>query len=381
MHRTQQSGFTLIDLLVGLVIGLIALAAMGSMYVASSRHYTTQEASARLQESGRIAMEMIMRDLRMAGYLGCAEDIENIYNHAVDTNTGTRVDSDLFDFRFPIEYLDSRELADVGTLKWYPSATSTTLTAENMLENTGAFKIKGLDPNTSIAITQVMVQPSGVLHVEDPNDLQKGQLIGVTDCQSADIFAVSTKNPAGTGTLGHTTGEQPGYPYQNDADIAGKGCSTSSGVGNRHCLSKVYDTDAQIMRFNAARYYIATGTNGPALFRQDIINGTNEFVPGIENLTILWGVDTDSDRIPDEYQRGYVANWKNVVSARVSVLARTQAQTKYGTAEEVGGNENIDTKTYDLDGDGVADTLIPSEVGAKVQRKLFTSTVLLRNIQ
>ncbi len=181
--------------------------------------------------------------------------------------------------------------------------------------------------------------------------------------------------------MGHTTGEQPGLPYQNSSTIAGRGCrNPQQELGNLHCLSKEYDTDAYLMRLNAARYWVGEGDNGePTLFREDLVNGTNEMVPGIENITILWGVDTDNDRIPDEYQRGYVADWNNVVSARVGVLARTQAQTKFSTADEAGTDK--DTQSYDLDGDGEDDLLIAGLADARVQRRLYSATVLMRNIQ
>lgn len=69
--RHGERGLTLVELLVALALGLIVL--LGVVYVfsgarASHRH---QESYSAIQESGRIALEIVSRDVRMAGYTGC----------------------------------------------------------------------------------------------------------------------------------------------------------------------------------------------------------------------------------------------------------------------------------------------------------------------
>lgn len=66
--RPRQSGFTLLELMIALTLGLLLLTGIGTIYVGSNQTYRVQEQSARIQESGRYALEVIGRSLRQAGY-------------------------------------------------------------------------------------------------------------------------------------------------------------------------------------------------------------------------------------------------------------------------------------------------------------------------
>lgn len=66
-HRKNQSGLTLVEIMVSMTMGLIVLLAVGSVYLGSRQTYRTQEDNARLQEAGRYALEIIGRTVRQAG--------------------------------------------------------------------------------------------------------------------------------------------------------------------------------------------------------------------------------------------------------------------------------------------------------------------------
>jgi len=64
----SQGGFTLVDLLVGLVLtGMLALAIFG-IYQVSQNSYAAGTSRAEVQENGRIALERVAGELRGAGY-------------------------------------------------------------------------------------------------------------------------------------------------------------------------------------------------------------------------------------------------------------------------------------------------------------------------
>ncbi len=71
-RRTAHRGMTLVELMVGLAIGLFLVAVMSTMYLGSRSTFVAQESGARLQENGRFAMDTIANDLRMSGFRGCA---------------------------------------------------------------------------------------------------------------------------------------------------------------------------------------------------------------------------------------------------------------------------------------------------------------------
>ncbi|MFW5926296.1 MAG: PilW family protein [Myxococcota bacterium] len=68
-HRTK-AGFTLIELMVALVAGVIAITTIYFVGAASSRHFHEQQRIAQTQMSVRMAMEQLRRDVQRAGFLG-----------------------------------------------------------------------------------------------------------------------------------------------------------------------------------------------------------------------------------------------------------------------------------------------------------------------
>ena len=66
--RLSQAGLTLLELLVSMGLGLLLLIGMGTIYLGSKQTYRMQESNARLQETGRYALEIIGRSIRQAGF-------------------------------------------------------------------------------------------------------------------------------------------------------------------------------------------------------------------------------------------------------------------------------------------------------------------------
>jgi len=68
MKRLNRKGVTLIELLVALVICGMVAAGIYQVFIAQSKAYTVQDQVTEVQQSVRSAMEILLRDLRMAGY-------------------------------------------------------------------------------------------------------------------------------------------------------------------------------------------------------------------------------------------------------------------------------------------------------------------------
>jgi type IV pilus assembly protein PilW len=66
--RSCQAGLTLLEIMISLSLGLLLLTGIGTIYVGSNQTYRVQEQNARIQESGRYALEVLGRSLRQAGY-------------------------------------------------------------------------------------------------------------------------------------------------------------------------------------------------------------------------------------------------------------------------------------------------------------------------
>jgi type IV pilus assembly protein PilW len=68
MKRLNRKGVTLIELLVALVICGMVAAGIYQVFIGQSKAYTVQDQVTEVQQSVRSAMEILLRDLRMAGY-------------------------------------------------------------------------------------------------------------------------------------------------------------------------------------------------------------------------------------------------------------------------------------------------------------------------
>lgn len=66
--RNRKSGFTLVELMAALAISGIVLGAITATFISQSRSYDAQEEINGMQQSARAAMDLITREVRMAGY-------------------------------------------------------------------------------------------------------------------------------------------------------------------------------------------------------------------------------------------------------------------------------------------------------------------------
>ena len=69
-HPSPESdrGFTLVELLIAMAVGLVLLGAMYGVFSMHNKTFGTQEQIAEMQQNARAAMDMMTREIRMAGY-------------------------------------------------------------------------------------------------------------------------------------------------------------------------------------------------------------------------------------------------------------------------------------------------------------------------
>ena len=67
-HQAHQRGLTLVELMVGLVIGIVLSLAAASLYLATRETSRTSQSISDVNETGKIALEMIGREIQKAGF-------------------------------------------------------------------------------------------------------------------------------------------------------------------------------------------------------------------------------------------------------------------------------------------------------------------------
>lgn len=63
-----QRGFSLVELMVAMVVSLLLLSGVIQVFVSSKQSYRVVDSYSRLQENGRFAVDVLSRNIRMAGY-------------------------------------------------------------------------------------------------------------------------------------------------------------------------------------------------------------------------------------------------------------------------------------------------------------------------
>ncbi len=76
-RRPRQTGLTLVELMVAMLLGLIVVGAVVSVLLTSRQSYTTTNGLSQLQDSARIAFELMARDIRQAGSSPCGNTTVN----------------------------------------------------------------------------------------------------------------------------------------------------------------------------------------------------------------------------------------------------------------------------------------------------------------
>lgn len=367
IHREPRvgvstDGFTLVELMVAITIGLIILAAVIRLFATSRATYTLQEGLARVQESGRFAVEFLAQDIRMAGYIGCASaTTTTVQNHLNNpTDYGVNIGPD--------QYINGHTYTGSGTSPsalsdWTPALPGTVngvvyFSAGDVEPNTDVLVIRRAS-ETGIKLGAAMADTSAVLRIDaNPGGLVNNDIVMVSDCTNADIFQITgpTTFGAGTNNLVHNTGA--GTP----------GNATTP-------LSKVYTGDAQVMKLTTRIYYIGRRSNStsnpPSLYRRELTTSgsltTQELVEGVERLKFSYGEDTDAtrDNTPNIYRStsSAVLDWAKVVTVRVGALVATTS----------GVDQEPDTRTYSLAGNNVG------PFNDAKRRRAFNSTIQLRN--
>lgn len=113
-HR--PNGFTLVELMIALVLGLLVLGAALAVFQSNQRTFSANEGQNRVQENARIAYEMMSKDIRSVGSSACSKESMVM---GTDTNSTT--------FRAPLGYSGAGMVtvsADDLSYRVDPAATS-----------------------------------------------------------------------------------------------------------------------------------------------------------------------------------------------------------------------------------------------------------------
>jgi type IV pilus assembly protein PilW len=66
--QSQEKGFTLVELLIAITIGMFIMAGVLTALTSQNQSYVTQDEVVEMQQNARVAIDLLTRDIRTAGY-------------------------------------------------------------------------------------------------------------------------------------------------------------------------------------------------------------------------------------------------------------------------------------------------------------------------
>ena len=371
-------GFSLVEVMVALTIGLVILVGLATIFAGSRSTYQTDEGLVHLQENGRFAIDYLNREVRMTGYFGCLHDTRNIVNN-VKSGGGFTADFTKNVVGFEATGTAPGETFNIASANPAPSATASDWTPaldatlqKRVIQGTDVLVIRRAGDDDIRLVSPY--NDSAQVFLESGAGLEAGDNLVVTDCSKASVF--------------QATAVSSGASKTNVAHAANaNACANWSSGGAAGCPrnSQQYRDGAELFKATTMVFYVGQGSaGGPALFIARANGGKFDFeeiADGVESMQVLYGVDTTApSSSPLDYADRYLTakqvntlyaadpltGWPRVMSVRVSLVVRTVNVS--GQADQI-----VNKDTY------VAGGTIINPADDRRLRRVFNTTIQLRN--
>lgn len=331
----RPAGFTLVEIMVAMAIGLVSILAVSAVLLSSSTIYRVSDNRARMQENARFGITEMERDVRMAGFMGC-------FNINMFPSRFTNLAKN------PTHHENNYQLwvggSEAGT-EWSPALDS-------KIGSGGPAPVAGNDvlvvrlpAGPTVPVTATMPTTSSPIPVGGVEGFKVDGLAVVSDCGYANVFVV-TQTPAD----------------KKIVHAANKNTQAS--------LTRIFSAagGATVTPLTTVTYYIGASSDGVtgnrSLWRQDHLATPEELADGVHQMQLEYGIDTDAtpDGITNKFVTADNIGGKPVTAVKVSLLLRSPSD-----------KIALRAQTYTFDG------RTGQSASDRRLYKPFTTTIALRN--
>jgi type IV pilus assembly protein PilW len=305
MTRLRQSrGFSLIELMIGVALGLVVLASLTTFFVSSSATRNEIERTSRQIENGRYAVESLREEIHLAGFYA-----ELITSGATWTSPDPCVSAAVADMGFALGPPLNVPLPIFG----YPEDTAKPACITDQVKGTDVLVIHRFNTEP---VTVAAAAVDGQNYFWQPS---------------------RCRNDSTTTPWVFNTGASGGFGLRTLA------CAAPANLYKMH-----------VTVFYVRNYSFSPGDKTPTLVKLEVDRGNpnadgngivaSQIAEGIRSLRLEYGIDNDGNGSPDQWSRCEAAapctpaQWSNVMAVRVHVLAENQEDT-------IG---YVDKKVYDM---------------------------------
>ena len=341
-RQGPQRGMSLVELMVAMGLGLFLITGVVNVFLSNKRSIQVETSLARLQENGRMALDMLVSDVRNAMYLGCSSTRPNL---KVMSSGATYT------------AIQGFERHKVGWKPALPAGFNTV--GKRARRGSDVLRLQraaiigdGLAPSVDVAAGD-----SAVSVAKNPGCLKQGDQVVIASCASAHLFTITNKPACGNSATSFT--------------LTGAGNDLAS-------ISPGYTTSAEIFQFFDTTWYVRDTRRKRldgdiavyALGRHQNGGAWEEMVEGVEYMQILYGQQLAGGNMRYVPASDAALNLARVVSVRIALLMQSFEPIL----------ESSDSRAYQVldQSIGSAGTTY-THGGDRSLRRVFTTTAMLRN--
>ena len=286
-HRHAR-GFSMVELMTAMLLSLLLVAAAVSVFVSNKRVYSSTEGLGRIQESSRIAFELMSRDIREAGGNPCDVRMK-VVNVLADTTS----------WWGGYDGVTKTGVAGFADGAFTGSTTGTDAIRIQFFEDTGLVTSSG------------MGSTSGPLAVSDIDKVEAGQIL-----MACGFFPSSPSEPV-TDTASIFSAGKSGSNIIHDED---SGNASDDFTDASHATAVVYPTDTLIGSLRAMEWYVAENDQGRnSLFRRQLVYSGGAPAMGPAEEIVNDVVDMDLTYLEGTTWTATPTSWNNVTAVQITL--------------------------------------------------------------
>lgn len=299
----RQRGFSIIELMVAIAISLVATLVIFETFAVSEGIKRTSTSGGDAQQNGAMALYMVEREVRMAGY-----GVNNANLLGCTINVYDKVDDDVYDF--PLAPV----VIEPGATDKDPDTLTTMIGGSDLLVD-------------SVKLTQPMASPAALYMVDNRYGFMPGDLVIAYEEGKECTLAQVTKTPNDAGQAKNIIHEDANY-------IDPQGYNVPARYNKPGGLGISYTTDGFLFNLGQSpqRNIYRIVDNRLEVERTLSTTDTNVIADQIVQMKALYGKDDGSgggvanDGMVDGYSNSApidADDWRQVLAVRLAIVARS----------------------------------------------------------
>jgi type IV pilus assembly protein PilW len=284
MQIHKLKGVTLVELMIGMTLGVVVTSASLQAFLTIKQIYMAQQALARIQENARICSILIGEALEASGNLGCS---------AFKDDMSFSVSSDVDPNEFGLH--PNERVIGISQATFKKNAQLPVLALQRIKSDSDILWIKSINKAYPLGVATSTFDHFIV--IQGQPKLKDKQIISISDCSHVDFVRVRKSEYASDSTHVFISSELSKH-YREGANI---------GI----VLSKLFYV-GETGRRNGNGFSIN------ALYSTDVNGRTLELIEGVDYFQVLYGQLFDNGMKFLSHDK--VTDWQNVSKVQVSIL-------------------------------------------------------------